>query len=139
MPAWGLEIITNRPRGGGLRVYSASGNLLWVVNPYSVTSLAVGDVDNDGCVEIVTVGENGYVSALDASSNNGGCRPLVGDDELAVEEGGKRVGIIEGYVKVYDVSGAVVFEGEYKDFKPKKRGVYFIRTREGRTYRKVIK
>jgi len=76
-PTPGIEIITY---GSGTPTYvlSSSGTLLWSINPLmNQSSLSVGDIDGDGCVEIVVAGLSGLrspmVAVIDASSNEGNC------------------------------------------------------------------
>jgi len=128
-PTPGIEVITH---GSHIPTYvlSSSGTLLWSMSPVgSQLSLSVGDVDGDGCVEIVAVGDGiPRVAVIDASSNEGGC------GYTDVEEVAKALNP-DSYVEVYGVDGKMVYRGKYENFKGK-GGVYFVK--EGRRVRKEV-
>ncbi len=132
----GLEIITH-----GLHtptyVLSSGGTLLWQENPVGQQrSLSVGDVDSDGCVEIVAVGKTTpMIGVIDATSNEGGCGVLGYDEGLS---SGENITLNpDRYVKVYSLDGKVIFEGRLQDFKAARKGVYFVKIKD--KVKKIIK
>ncbi len=137
-PTPGLEIVQNVMHSSccGVTVVSASGSILWSWNLwYSHRSVSVGDVDGDGCVEIVTVGKSSKISVIDAASNEGGCGILGSDDELNTGENNTLNP--DDRVKVYSSDGKVIFEGRFQDFNIMRKGIYFVKTRD--KVKKVIR
>ena len=133
-PSPGIEIITHG-RGRSIYVLSSSGTLLWQ-DGGDQWSVSVGDVDGDGCVEIVAVGNAISIMVIDATSNEGGCGILGNDDELSVDE--SKVLKPDDYVKIFTTDGRRIYRGEYKSFKPERRGIYFV-VAEGGKVKKVVR
>ncbi len=135
-PSPGLEVITS---GWHTPIYvlSSSGVLLWSMNPVpGQVSISVGDVDGDGCVEIVATGKGApQVAVIDATSNEGGCGILGEDDELSVDE--VEYLRFNDYVEIFTIDGKRIYKGEYKNFKPERKGIYFVVFKEG--VKKVVK
>ena len=132
-PTPGLEIVQNVAHSSccGITVVSAGGSILWSWNLwFSHRSVSVGDVDGDGCVEIVTVGKSNNISVIDAASNEGGCG-IVGNNEI------KNINP-DGYVEIFTTDGRRIYRGEYKSFKPERRGIYFV-VAEGGKVKKVVR
>ncbi len=138
-PTPGLEIVQNVAHSSccGITVVSASGSILWSWNLwYSHRSVSVGDVDGDGCVEIVTVGKSSKISVIDAASNEGGCGVLGNDDELNIDE--SEVLKPDDYVEIFTTDGKRIYKGKYKNFKPERRGIYFVMFK-GNKVKKVVR
>ncbi len=138
-PTPGLEIVQNVAHSSccGITVVSASGSILWSWNLWdSHRSVSVGDVDGDGCVEIVTVGKSSKISVIDAASNEGGCGVLGNDDELNIDE--SEVLKPDDYVEIFTTDGKRIHKGKYKNFKPERRGIYFVMFK-GNKVKKVVR
>ena len=133
-PSPGLEIIINN--AFFINVLSSSGTLLWQEDsvPLPLKSFSIGDVDGDGCVEIVAVGGTylyPMVTVIDASSNEGGCGTLVRARETKYSKP-------YTHVEIYTISGTMIYKGDYRDFKPTRKGIYFVVFGEGEV-RKMIR
>jgi len=141
----------------------ATGTVKWTWNnPVGVgfEGLAIADVDNDGCVEIVVgpnssnVGERFYV--LDSPTPVSGCGILGEDEELKVEEDRNIGGVyllvspVKGgvnvetgrraFVEIYTPDGRKVkgLEVDRSAFVKLKKGAYIFRVKGHNLYRTVI-
>jgi len=141
----------------------ATGTVKWTWNnPVGVgfEGLAIADVDNDGCVEIVVgpnssnVGERFYV--LDSPTPVSGCGILGEDEELKVEEDRNIGGVyllvspVKGgvnvetgrraFVEIYTPDGRKVkgLEVDRSAFVELKKGIYIFRVKGHNLYRTVI-
>ena len=134
---YGMEIIVPiwySIGSGRLKVYSSDGRLIWeeVFDSTSgLTGVSVGDIDMDGCSEMLVGAVNEWDNTYEVYEIDGegvGCGYLAG-----VEEGVKGEGSVEvkgryvrfsGEYKVYSIDGRLVAEGRRGEVKLK-RGVYF--------------
>jgi len=141
----------------------ATGTVEWTWNnPANVgfEGLAIADVDNDGCMEIVvgpnstTAGSRFYV--LDSPTPVSGCGILGDDEELKVEEKGNIGGVyllvspVKGgvnvetgrraFVEIYTPDGRKVkgLEIDRSAFVELKKGTYIFRVKGHNLYRTVI-
>ncbi len=127
-PQPGVEVITNG-YSGSTYILSSSGSLLYYIWVISQRSMSVGDIDGDGCIEIVMVGDdNPQVAAVDASSNESGCGTGVYENGILKPD---------SYVEVYDITGRMIYRGEYMNFKPAGKGIYFVKFKGG--VKKIVK
>jgi outer membrane protein assembly factor BamB len=141
----------------------ATGTVEWTWNnPANVgfEGLAIADVDNDGCMEIVvgpnstTAGSRFYV--LDSPTPVSGCGILGDDGELKVEEKGNIGGVYllvspvkggvnvetgrKAFVEIYTTDGRKVkgLEVDRSAFVELKKGTYVFRVKGHNLYRTVI-
>lgn len=114
----------------GLWVFSSDGSLLWSeFEGLKVSGVAVGDIDMDGCSELlVGVNEGGYkLFKIDGQGRN--CGSILSVDEL-ISDNDRSVISKDGYIrfngdyKVYSVDGRLIKEGKGGSVKLP-RGVYF--------------
>jgi hypothetical protein len=141
----------------------ATGAVEWTwQNPAGVgfEGLAIADVDNDGCMEVIvgpnsaTAGSKFYV--LDSPTPVSGCGILGEDEELKVEEEGNIGGVYllvspvkggvnveigrKAFVEIYTTDGRKVKELEVdrSAFVDLKKGTYIFRVKGHNLYRTVI-
>jgi len=141
----------------------ATGTVEWTWNnPFGVgfEGLAIADVDNDGCMEIVvgpnstTAGSRFYV--FDSPTPVSVCGVVGGDEELKVEEEGNIGGVyllvspVKGgvnvetgrraFVEIYTTDGRKVkgLEVDRSAFVDLKKGTYIFRVKGHNLYRTVI-
>ena len=122
--------------------------------------MAIADVDNDGCVEIIvgpnstTAGSTFYV--LDSPTPVSGCGVVGGDEELKVEENRNIGGVYllvspvkggvnvetgrKAFVEIYTTDGRKVkgLEVDRSAFVELKKGTYIFRVKGYNLYRTVI-
>jgi hypothetical protein len=141
----------------------ATGTIKWTWNnPVGIgfEGLAIADVDNDGCMEIV-VGPNsdttgGKFYVLDSSTPVSDCGVLGYDDAVKVEEEGNIGGVyllvspVKGgvnvetgrraFVEIYTTDGRKVkgLEVDRSAFVELKKGIYIFRVKGHNLYRTVI-
>jgi hypothetical protein len=141
----------------------ATGTVEWAwQNPVGIgfEGLAIADVDNDGCVEIV-VGPNSHGSGsrfyvLDSPTPVSGCGILGEDEELKVEEDRNIGGVYllvspvkggvnvetgrKAFVEIYTPDGRKVkgLEVDRSAFVELKKGTYIFRVKGHNLYRTVI-
>jgi outer membrane protein assembly factor BamB len=141
----------------------ATGTVKWNWNnPFGIgfEGLAIADVDNDGCVEII-VGPNSYdggstLYVLDSPTPFSGCGILGEDEELKVEEDRNIGGVhllvspVKGgvnvetgrkaFVEIYTTDGRKVkgLEVDRSAFVELKKGTYIFRVKGHNLYRTVI-
>ncbi len=143
-----------------LRVlYGTMGSVLWTYSGASFEGLAIGDVDNDGCVEIVATPDCCYSTWLvvfDSPTPVSGCGALGEDEELKVEEDRNIGGVyllvspVKGgvnvetgrraFVEIYTPDGRKVkgLEVDRSAFVELNKGTYVFRVKGHNLYRTVI-
>ena len=141
----------------------ATGTVKWTWNNTAgvgFEGLAIADVDNDGCMEIVvgpnssTAGTRLYV--LDSETPVSGCGVVGGDEELKVEEEESISGVYllvspvkggvnvetgrKAFVEIYTPDGRKVkgLEVDRSAFVELKKGTYIFRVKGHNLYRMVI-
>jgi len=131
-PNLGNEIIVDIY--DSIYVLSSSGSVLWADNPINsiITNLSIGDVDNDGCSEIVVSGYQ-RIAVIDAPGNNCGftsCGNLSNFSETSYKY------IKEGVIfkekiayEVFNIQGSLIMKGFGNEVKINKKGIYFIKTK----------
>ena len=126
----GLEIVENVNNSSccGTTVVSSDGTILWIYSGGdNQTSVAVGDIDGDGCSEIVMAFRDDHtIRALDATSNTGGCGTV---GETKEEPKGKtdRLSLDPNdMVEIYTSDGRLIYAGKYGSFKAS-NGIYFVK------------
>ena len=137
----------------------ATGTVEWTYSgPHFFEGLAIGDVDNDGCVEIVAVPDccRNTLLVFDSPTPVSGCGILGEDEELKVEEKGNIGGVyllvspVKGgvnvetgrraFVEIYTPDGRKVkgLEVDRSAFVKLKKGAYIFRVKGHNLYRTVI-
>jgi hypothetical protein len=158
-----LEIIITSATYGGspsLEVLNgATGTVEWTYSgSHFFEGLAIGDVDNDGCVEIVAVPDigNNTLLVFDSPTPVSNCGVLGYDDPVKVEEEGNIGGVylvvspVKGgvkvetgrkvFVEIYTPDGRKVkgLEVDRSAFVELKKGTYIFRVKGHNLYRTVI-
>ncbi|MFZ8826333.1 MAG: FG-GAP-like repeat-containing protein [Candidatus Caldipriscus sp.] len=137
----------------------ATGTVKWTYSgPHFFEGLAIGDVDNDGCVEIVAVPDccSNTLLVFDSPTPVSGCGILGDDEELKVEEERNIGGVYllvspakggvnvetgrKAFVEIYTPDGRKVKELEVdrSAFVELKKGTYIFRVKGHNLYRTVI-
>jgi len=135
--------------------WTYSGDIL----PLSFEGLAIGDVDNDGCVEIVAMSDCCYTFSFvvfDYTYPIYNCGVLGEDEELKVEEEDNLAGVYllvspvkggvnvetgrKAFVEIYTTDGRKVkgLEVDRSAFVELKKGTYVFRVKGHNLYRTVI-
>ncbi len=140
-PSPGLEIIVpfwlNVVDGFGskVRIISSSGNLLWDLTPVPVGfpgNLAVGDVDGDGCSEVVAVSSPAgtiTVGVVDAPGSSCGFLTPVEIDEkhkYQITSDGIKFDKAVHY-ELYKIDGRLINKNYGNFVKVKNKGIYLIK------------
>jgi hypothetical protein len=137
----------------------ATGTVEWTYSDFSFEGLAIGDVDNDGCMEFVSTPDCCYSTSFvvfDSPTPVSGCGILGEDEELKVGEEGNIGGVyllvspVKGgvnvetgrraFVEIYTPDGRKVkgLEVDKSAFVELKKGTYIFRVKGHNLYRTVI-
>jgi len=135
------------------------GYVEWTYSSGRFEGLAIGDVDNDGCMEIVATPDCCYgitFVVFDSPYPVSGCGILGEDEELKVEEEGKIGGVYllvspvkggvnvetgrKAFIEIYTSDGRKVkgLEVDRSAFVELKKGTYIFRVKRHNLYRTVI-
>jgi outer membrane protein assembly factor BamB len=139
-PSPGLEILvnfrfhsSNTGETDSTRLFSSSGNLLWSMAALSFpVNSAIGDVDGDGCSEIVVTGvpSTRAVAVIDAPGSNCGSLTPVEINETKLKYEIISDGIKfdkDVYYELYKVDGRLINKNYGNFVKVKNKGIYFIK------------
>ena len=137
----------------------ATGTVEWTYSSFSFEGLAIGDVDNDGCMEFVSTPDCCYAISFvvfDSPTPVSDCGILGYDDPVKVEEEGNIGGVyllvspVKGgvnvetgrkvFVEIYTSDGRKVkgLEVDRSAFVELKKGTYIFRVKGHNLYRTVI-
>jgi hypothetical protein len=137
----------------------ATGAVEWTYSDFSFEGLAIGDVDNDGCMEFVSTPDCCYATSFvvfDSPTPVSDCGVLGYDDPVKVEEEGNIGGVYllvspvkggvnvetgrKAFVEIYTTDGRKVkgLEVDRSAFVELKKGTYIFRVKGHNLYRTVI-
>jgi len=137
----------------------ATGAVEWTYSGLSLEGLAIGDVDNDGCMEIVATPDCCYATSFvvfDSPTPVSNCGVLGYDDPVKVGEEGNIGGVYllvspvkggvnvetgrKAFVEIYTTDGRKVkgLEVDRSAFVELKKGTYVFRVKGHNLYRTVI-